>query len=65
LCLWVNGSVFGSRIMAQESKQCGSRVLRVKDKNYKFYTLAPGFGLSDPDPLVRGADPAPDPYLFS
>jgi hypothetical protein len=22
-------------------------------------------GLPDPDPLVRGADPDPDPYLFS
>ena len=22
-------------------------------------------GLSDPDPLVRGTDPAPDPSLFS
>jgi hypothetical protein len=22
------------------------------------------FGLPDPDPLVRGTDPAPDPFLF-
>jgi hypothetical protein len=72
------GSTTGSRISPQESMRSQYKpniqvippVLPPEIPNKKYQCCGSGsvgfvcFGLLDPDPLVRGTDPDPEPDLF-